>query len=168
MVIALDIGKVAQGERHRISSFVMHAYPVDRRSELAGIGGEQEDHAERNNGSIFEELGGLVQELFPGQVDLADHVHDLMARAVHLHPILGGKEKGDDGVGDDENQDVDDHGANLRKLDLRDPQNDKRKEHHQQDHADIIGIHDRESEQQKTQQFGQPRKPVNGRIYRIV
>ncbi len=56
MVIALNIGKVAQGKRYRVGSFIVDANAIQRGSKFAGIGGEQEDHPQRDNRGIFENL----------------------------------------------------------------------------------------------------------------
>ncbi len=168
VVVALDVGEVAQGERHGISSLIRHPYPVQRRCEFAGVGGEQKDHAQRDDRGVFEELGDLVKQLLLREVNLADHARDLMARAVNLHPELRGKEEGDDRIGDDEHQHIDHHGADLRELHTRYFEDNERKKHHQQHHAQVIGVHHGESEQQETHQLGQPRKAVHKGIHRVV
>ena len=86
--------------------------------ELARVGGEQKDHTKRDNGSILEEFGDLVQQLFLGQIDVSKQSHDLMARTIDLHSKLRGEKERDNSISDDEDQHIDNHGANLRKLDL--------------------------------------------------
>lgn len=146
-IIALNIREVAQGQRDGKSSLVVHPNPVQGGGEFAGVGGKQKDDSEGNDRRIFEELGNLVENLLPGQAEPGIQAGDLVARAVNRYALFRGEEKGNDGIGDQEDEDIDDHQANLRKLDARKPEDDEGKNHHRQDDANIIREHDGKGQQ---------------------
>jgi hypothetical protein len=70
-----------------------------------------------------------------------------MPRAVDPHTFFRGEKEGNNSIGKHENKNIDDHQADLRILDLRQPKNGKGKEHHGKYDANIIRKHHRKCQQ---------------------
>ena len=111
--------------------------------------------------AYLKNLVHLVKQLLLGERIPAKEFDDHMPGAVDLHALLRRKEKGDEGVDHQEDENIQHHQLDLRPVDLRDAQQDDRKHQRCQDDADIVGEHDGKGEQQKADQLGQPGKPVD-------
>jgi len=168
VVVALHIREVAQGQRQRRADLVADADAVEAGGELARVGRQEEDHAERDHGQILGELRDLVEHLLLGDdVDAAEGEQHV-PRAVDLDAVFRREQEGQNEVGDQKDQHIDHHQPDLSVAHLGNGHDRDGDDHHQQDHADVVGDHDRRRQQQKADQLAEAAQPVDERVQLAV
>ena len=158
VVVPDHVGEIAQGQGHGEGRLVAHADGAEGRGELAGIGGQQKHHAQGDHGQILEHLGQLVEELLLCDGIPGREGEKLVLRSVELHPVLRAEEEGEHEVDGDEDQHIVEHDLDLGKPDLRQVQHPEGEHQYDQDHPGVVGIHDREREDEEAEELGHARQ----------
>ena len=89
VIVALDVGDVAQRDAHRIADAVGHADLVQAGGKLAGIGGGDEENRHRQRHEVFQGNVEHVKQLLAGHVIAARDVQEHMPRPIDLAALVG-------------------------------------------------------------------------------
>ena len=98
VVVALDIGDVAQGNGHRISDLIRDADAVQAGSKLAGVGGRDEEDGHRQGHKIFQADVDHIEQLFRCQVIPPEQVAEHRAGAVQGGTLIGIEQEDEQGL----------------------------------------------------------------------
>ena len=117
MVVALDVGDVAQRDAHRVADAVGHADFVEAGGELAGIGSGDEENRHRQGHKVLERNVEHVEQLLAGHIVSPRDVQKHMARAVDLGALIGIKQVDKEVVEQQKHQHEHQHEAHLAQAD---------------------------------------------------
>ena len=154
VVVALDIGDVAQGNGHRIADLIRDADAVQAGSKLAGVGGRDKEDGHRQGHKIFQADVDHVEQLFRCQVIPPEQVAEHRAGAVQGGPLIGIEQEDEQVVQQQEHQHEGHHKPDFPEFDPAQPEGQQADHQQAQQHPGVVGDHAGKGEQQEERQLG--------------
>ena len=160
-VVPLNVGDMAQRQRHGIADAVAHAHGVQAGRELAGVGGGDKEQRNGQGHEVFQGNVEVVEQLLPGQVIGPEQVAEHHPSAVELRALIGGEKENKEVVQGQKNHHEPENEADVFEFDMTDREAAEADDHQPQQHPRIVGQHTGEGEQQEKHQLGGARQGVD-------
>ena len=154
VVVALDIGDVAQGNGHRISDLIRDADAVQAGRKLAGVGGRDEQDGHGQGHEILERDVAHIKQLLSRQVIPPEQVAEHRAGAVQGGTLIGVEQEDEQVVQQQEHQHEHQHEPHLAEPDPAQLERGQADRQQHQQHPGVVGDHAGKGKQQEERQLG--------------
>ena len=168
VVVALDIGDVAQGNGHRIADLIRDADAVQAGSKLAGVGGRDEEDGHRQGHEILQRDVAHIEQLLRRQVIPPEQVAEHRAGAVEGRALIGVEQKDEEVVQQQEHQHEDQHEPHFAEFDPAQLERRQADRQQHQQHIGVVGDHAGKGKQQEKRQLGGARQLMDDTFPREI
>ena len=166
--IALDIGDIAQRDRHRIPDFIRYTDTVQAGGKLAGVGGADKQNGHRQRDKIFQRDIEHIKQLLGGDVVPPEQVAQHRAGAVQCGALVGVKQVDKKVVQQQKHQHKHEHKPHFFVVQAAELERRQADRQQPQQQPGVVGDHTGKGEQQKKRQLGRAGQPVNNALAREV